>query len=490
MNFAAFDLGASGGKLFLAGFERGRLSFEEVHRFENRAHWLGDGLYWDFVHIHAQLMEGLRKAVRSTGDDIRSLGIDSYSNDFGVVDANGELVFPVRCYRDPRTGRHADAIDAIMPPGERYRLSGNQNALFNTLMQLAAMRLAGQGRVMEDGNRMLLIPDLIAFMLTGRAASEYTVASVTQMYDFRAGGWCKQILDAYGIPESFLAPVIPPGTPIGTTRDSVNRRLDSRGFGVVSVCEHDTASAFLASSAAPGKAAIMSSGTWVMVGVELPGPLYSDEGCRLNFANEGGYPGRHRYLRNSMGTWILQELRREFAAEGREYDFARLDALAERCAPFRFLFNIDDPRFFSPGDMKDKIAACCRQQYGEAPQSDGEYVRAVQESLAMRYRWIVDKLEELTGLALSEVNIVGGGSRGELACRFTASSCGRRVLAGPGEATALGNVAVQMVAAGAVKDIAEAKEAIRSAFPPKEYLPSPGEGWEEAYQTWRIRFAR
>ncbi len=489
MHFIAFDLGASGGKIFLARCDQEKLTYEKIHHFDNRACLINGGLYWNICGIYEELVKGLRHAVQSSGDAIVSLGIDSFSNDFGIVDINGELVFPVRAYRDRRTARYAKTFDLIMSPAERYRLSGNQNALFNTLCQLHAMRESGQAYLFSNNNAMLLVPDLLAYFLTGRKFTEYTIASVTQMFDFRIGSWSREIVAAYGIPETFLLPIVQPGTIVGTTLAEINNAIGSAGFSVTAVCGHDTASAFLASPYPPGEAAIISSGTWVLVGMEVPEPIYSPLGLKYNFANEGGYQGHHRYLRNAMGTWILQELLREFAAEGKLYTFQELDALAEQAQPFQFLFDVDEEQFFFPGDMRGKIASSCRKYNGCAPASAAEFVRAVYESLAMRYRWTIDLLELISGEKLPLVSIVGGGARGELSCSFTASACGRTVSAGPHDATALGNIAVQMLASGKIASIEEARRIIRSSVALREFKPQRQAEWEAAYQRWHTCFS-
>jgi sugar (pentulose or hexulose) kinase len=482
MNFVALDLGGSGGKIFLASLAKDKCCFKEIHRFANAPRQMGGGLYWDFVYIYSQMVEGLRKAVHETGDAIESLAIDSFSNDFGIVDRNGELISPVRCYRDSRTTRLAAELDAIMSPAERHRLTGNQNAPFNTLMHLGAMRLSGQDWMLRNGT-LLFVPDLLNYFMTGVTAVEYTIASVSQMYSFVESGWSADIIAAYDIPVTLLPKIVLPGTVRGKTTDAFNRQVGSRGFKVVTACEHDTASAFL-SSIAPRGSAIISSGTWSLMGMELQGHIINDETCRLNFANEGGYPGRHRFLHNAMGSWIIQELRREWTAEGTDYSYGELDGMAAQAEPFRHLIDVDDSRFFSPGRMREKIVSLCREQGGSVPRSPGEFVRCVQECLALRFRWILEKLELLTGTAVPAVNMLGGGSRGEFACRLIADACERTVFAGPEEATALGNISVQLSAAGIAESLDAAKTVIVSSLPVKKYDPITPAAWLEPYHRW------
>lgn len=492
MNFVAIDIGASGGKIFLARHDANQpgagIHLEEVHRFDNRPCRMRGALYWDFVGIFANVAEGIRKAVHITGDAVHSVGVDSFSNDFGIVDSSGALVTPVRCYRDARTSRLAAALDTPLSPADRYRLSGNQNARFNTLMHLAAMLEDGQAGLLENGATLLLIPDLLNYMMTGRKCAEYTIASVSQMFSFKDGGWCREILDAYGIPPGILPSIVMPGSYVGPSADDFNQEVDSRGFNVAAVCGHDTASAFL-SAFSPDDSLIISCGTWALVGVETSGPIINHDACRLNFANEGGYPGHHRFLRNAMGSWVIQELRRELERRGERYSFTELDALAAQAKPFAHAIDVDDERFFSPGDLFEKVRAVCRENGASAPESVGACVRAIQESLAFRYRWIMERIQELTGKTLRSVQMLGGGSKGDLACSFTASACRMPVFAGPVEASAWGNIAAQMLAAGVARNLGDAKKTLSAGFRLRTFQPENVDAWDKAYGKWKAKYA-
>ena len=470
MNILAFDLGASSGKLYLAKYKENTLTLETVSRVENGPVAFGGGLYWDIPGIWRAVLSGIREAVRKTNDQIESIGFDSYCNDFGLVAENGDLLSQVRCYRDPRTARHEKQMDAVMEPEELYRINGNQKGLFNTLPQLFAMKQEGQDWMLENSRYALFVSDLFAYYLTGNAVTEYTTASVTQMFDYAAGDWNDSVLERFGIRRSLFAPLIMPGALTGMTSGQINRELQTKGFAVRAVCQHDTASAFLGSVGGENSA-IISSGTWSVVGTETDAPVIRPYGFEHNIANEGSVPGHHRILKNTMGTWILQEIARELKDRGEECSFGELDQEAEKYIGSSCTADVDDPRFYDPGHMIEKVREHCMERRGRAPESLGEMVYAVQAGLALRYRMAVEELETLTGKELTKINIVGGGSQSDLACRLTADICRRPVLAGPADATALGNVIVQLMAAGVFSSIEEGRRQIRKDFPIKEYRP-------------------
>lgn len=483
MNLLAFDLGASGGKLFLAVIRDGEVSIRDIHRFDNISYSMGNGLYWDILNIYREMNRGIKKAIELTSDQIDAFAIDSFSNDFGLIDRDGALLSPVRCYRDVRTQRHADKIYNTISKERLYALSGNQNALFNTFMQLAAMQEDGHGFLLDHADKLLFIPDLLLYYLTGKTITEYTLASVSQMYDFRKDDWCQEILDSYHIPRRLFGTLTRPGTLLGRTSESYNRQMETKGFPVAVVCEHDTASAYLSSPLTSG-CALISCGTWALIGTELPSCVITDEGYQANLANEGGYPGHHRLLRNVMSSWFIQETRRYYQEHGEDHSFSELGDLAMEAKPFRFFFDPDDPRFYDPGDIPGKIRAYCREHFGACPETVGALVRCIYESLAMKFRWTVETLEKVSGRSLPVINMMGGGSKAEILCQFTANASNRKVIAGPDEATAIGNLTVQLVAIGAAATLEEAKSMLAGAFPLREYLPKDAALWDRHYQDY------
>lgn len=485
MRCAAFDLGASSGKLFAGTIEGDRLRVEPIHSFPNAISTFSSGLYWDFFGIQREMNAALRKAAASGPVD--SFGVDSFNNDFSLIDRNGELLLPVRCYRDARTEKYAEEIYARIPREKLYAYTGNQLAPFNTFMQLAAMSLAGQNSVFDASDRLLLLPDLLAFSITGEKVAEYTVAAETQFLDLNQKRWIDEIPGLFGIPPRIFPGIVEPGTITGRASHAWCEENGISPFRFVSVCEHDTASAF---AAAPGgeSAAYLSSGTWSLVGLEVSSPIVTEESFAFNIANEGGYPGHHRLIKNVMGFWILQELLKEYAVEGHAYSFPEAQSLARQAEPFRFLFDPDAPEFFHPGQIRTKIRRACLSSSGCAPETPGEFFRCIYEGLALRYRRALHMLESVSGKKADRINILGGGSRDALACQLTADATGRPVLAGPADATAIGNLLVQMIALGEIGNLSEGRALVARSFEYASYEPQNSDLWEEHYRRFEERF--
>lgn len=487
MNYLAFDVGASSGKLYLGSFDGSRLTLEQIHRFDNRAIPLGEGLYWDFLGIWHNMCQGIQKAWRKTEGNLSSFGVDTYSNDFSFIDSTGDLLSPMRCYRDARTTRCGDAIYEKMPPRELYRITGNQTAPFNTFMQLASMRLEGKDDILDSAHKLVMLPDLLGYYLTGEVVTEYTIASVTQMYDYGKADWSDEILEYLRIPRSLLGPITKPGIITGRAAAKFQESRNVGNFDFVSVCQHDTASAFLGSTCLEDCFTI-SSGTWSLTGTEAAQPLINDYGYAHNIANEGSVNGHHRLIRNVMGSWLLQEVRADYRMDGEDYPYDQLAEMAFRETPFAYVIDPDAPDFFQPGNMRKKIRRICGQQFGAAPETPGQFTRCICESLALKYRWAMEKLETFTSHSLPVVSMIGGGSRDALTCQFTANACGRPVLAGPADASALGNILVQMLAHGEISSIRQGRGLLQTSFPCKEYLPADTARWEVAYQDFRHRY--
>ncbi len=487
MKYAAFDLGASSGKLFCGSLQNGKLRVEPVYSFPNGVVCLKDGMYWDFMRIYTELINGLRRAEADGRVD--SLGIDSYNNDFSLIDAYGEMLTPVRAYRDPRTQKYWNRIFEIMPKRSVYLHSGNQIAPFNTLMQLASMNLAGQHFLLENARLLLMLPDLLGYYITGKTGIEYTVAAETELLNLSTREWIGEILDAYDIPRRLLPELRMPGTILGASTPEFNAANRLTGFDFVNVCEHDTASAFLASPL--GKDSLLiSSGTWALVGVQCDAPVVNDFTYRANLANEGGFDGHHRILRNVMGSWLIQELKRDYALEGLALDFAQIQKLALEAEAFRFPIDPDAPEFYLPGEMRRKIREVSLRVNGVAPNTPGEFFRCVYEALVMKYRYCAELLETAVGRTYDSINIFGGGCQDRLCNQFTADACGRRVIAGPVDASSTGNILVQMLAHGALNSIDEGAEIVRRSFETVEYLPRRHEKWNRHYPDFLERFGK
>ncbi len=485
MEYLSFDLGASGGRLSRGVFDGERLSLREAHAFPNRIVRLGDGLYWDFLHIHGQLALGLARAAADR--PFCSLGIDGFNNDFSFVGPQGDLLFPVRSYRDPRTVRHENAVYGKISPRTLYGLTGNQIAPFNTLMQLAAMREEGQAFLLDHAHRLLFLPDLLGYYICGEAYTEYTLASETQMLDWASRDWIDGVLRLFGIPRRLFAPLVMPGTPVGEASGVYLKQHGLPPFGLTAVCGHDTASAFLAAPLA-GDGAVISCGTWTIVGAENDAPVITDYGFAHNIANEGSLPGHHRISRNVMGLWLLQELRADYASMGLSLGFGETQALAREAEPFAFLLDPDDPSLFHPGNMAEKIARVCRGTAGKAPRTPSEHFRCVYESLALQYRWALERLEHLLKRRFGSVSLVGGGSRDALMAQFAANALARPVAAGPAEASSVGNLLVQMLSRGEIADVRQGREVVARSLPAVEYLPRDAGPWDEQYRRFTELF--
>lgn len=485
MNCVAFDLGGSGGKIFRGNFNGSKLTLNEIHRFENSTIQLGKGLYWDFLYIWKNLCFGLQKAQREGA--FSSLGIDAFCNDFGFLDRQGRLMGPIHSYRDPRTIHCSAKIYAVTKPDFLYQRTGNQTAPFSTLMQLSTMRFEEDDLLLDHADQLLFVPDLMAYYITEERVAEHTLCSVTQMYNADGSGWNEDIMKAHRIPQKLFAPVVASGTLAGRASNAFCREWNLDAFDFISVCEHDTACAFLA---LPGNidSAIISSGTWAIVGCETSKPIINDFGFRYNFANEGSVPGHNRLLRNVMGTWILQQLRADYAAEGKHYDYAQLISLASDAKPLAFLIDVDHDDFYSPGNMRQKIREHCWARNGGMPETVGEYVRCICESLAMKYRYVLKKLETLAGRTFPEICVVGGGAKDAFTCQLTACACERPVVTGPSDATALGNILVQLMCKGEISSVEQGRELLARSTSQTRFVPFDLSMWSEVYHQFARHF--
>jgi rhamnulokinase len=478
--FLAVDLGAESGRTMLGRFDGERMALEEVHRFPNTPVRLPDGLHWDVLRIVQEVKDGLARAVRD-GGRIESLGVDSWGVDFGLLDRDGALISNPYHYRDARTdGMEERAFDR-MPREEIYATTGIQFMPINTLYQLLAME---GSPLLEAAQTLLMIPDLIGYWITGVMACESTNASTTQLYDPRSGKWAYDLLGKMGLPARVFGEIVSPGTQLGPLLHEVAEETGIRGnVPVTAVASHDTASAVVAVPAEDENFAYISSGTWSLMGVELPEPAITPDGMHANFTNEGGLEGTTRFLKNVMGLWILQECRRAWAREGRDYSYEELAHLAEASPVTGSLLDPDHPAFLRPGDMPGRIRRFCRETGQAPPAEPGAIVRSVLESLALKYRWVIERAEEITRRRVDTIHIVGGGVRNELLCQLTADATRRPVRAGPVEATALGNLMVQAYSRGYVSSLEEIRAVVRaSPVEVRDYRPAGStDEWENAY---------
>ena len=464
--FAAVDLGASSGRVMAGRVGPGVLELAEVRRFPNRPVRVNGTLHWDILGLYGNVLDGLRALPAPPA----SVGIDSWAVDYGLLDADGGLLGNPVHYRDARTAGVMERVRAELGDDLLYQVSGLQFLPFNTVYQLLADDLS-------RASTLLLIPDLLAYWLTGEIGAERTNASTTGLLDVRGGAWSRDLAARLGLPAGILPPLHDPGSPIGALRPDVAAETGHGALPVTAVGSHDTASAVAAVPATTDRFAYISCGTWSLVGVELDAPVLTEASREANFTNEGGVDGTVRYLRNVMGLWLLQESLRAWG----DPDLPALLAEAARVPGLRSLIDPDDPEFLPPGDMPSRIAAHCRRRGFPAPGTRAETVRCIMDSLALAHRATLRQAAALSGAAVDVVHLVGGGSRNDLLCRLTADAAGLPVVAGPVEATALGNVLAQARAQGVVADLAESRRLVAAAHGLRRYTPSGGEArWREA----------
>ncbi|MEJ5260692.1 MAG: rhamnulokinase family protein [Anaerohalosphaeraceae bacterium] len=473
--YAAVDLGASSGRVMLACLDGQTISIQEIHRFENGPVEEQGSLRWDFQRLFGEVQEGLRKAFQAQ-PAIQSIGIDTWGVDFGLLDADGNLLENPYHYRDRRTEGMIEKAAEILPKREIYFHSGIQFMPFNTLFQLLAYR---QQPIFSRAAKLLFMPNLMMYFLTGRIGAEYTIASTSQLMDMKSGRWSKRLLEAFGLPESLLPDIMQPGTPAGVLKPAFQQAWGCGPVPVIAVGTHDTASAVAAVPAESGRTwAYLSSGTWSLMGIEIPQAIIDQRTFERSFTNEGGVENTIRLLKNIMGLWLVQECRRCWMQQGEKYSFSELTQLASQAEPFAGWVDPDDIRFLSPQDMPAAI-----NQYltstGQRPTEDkGQMIRIILESLAARYRQVLDWLEELLGRPIEVLHIVGGGTQNELLNQLTADAAGKRVLTGPVEATVLGNVLMQARAGGRIRSLEEGRQIIRRSFAIREYQPRHSAGWQ------------
>jgi rhamnulokinase len=469
---AAVDLGATSGRVMLGRIGPGGISMEHIHRFPNEPIQLSTGLHWDLYGLFDEVLVGLRAAQNSLGpgESISSIGIDTWAVDYGLLDADAELLGPPFCYRDPRTARGVERVHAEVSPEELYAINGLQFLPFNTLYQLAAEQETTRW---DNARTMLLLPDLLAYWLTGEVGAEATNASTTGLFDARTGEWAFSLADRLGIPRSLLSPLREPGAVIGQLLPAIAERTGlPASTRVVAVGSHDTASAVLAVPADGDRFAYISSGTWSLVGLELPAPILTEASRAANFTNERGVDGTTRYLRNVAGLWLLNESIRSWSAGGSKVDLHDLLEAAAALPEGGPVVDPNDAAFLAPGDMPARIEQACRDGGQPAPPGQPALVRCILDSLSRAYAQTLTDATALSGTSIETVHVVGGGSSNAFLCSLTARATGLPVVAGPVEATALGNVLVQARTAGAVSgDRTDLRRMLRTASHLTAYQP-------------------
>ena len=478
----AIDLGASSGRGIIGTFDGEKITLEENHRFPNEPVMVAGQFTWDIVRILHEIKTSIRKCANSEDRDIDSIGIDTWGVDFGFLDKKGHLLSNPVHYRDLRTVGIPAYSEAIVSADEVYDVTGIQVLELNSLYQLLAVQ-KNSPEILDIATDMLFVPDLLNYFLTGYKQTEYTIASTSQLLDAKTRDWSYELIEKFGLPEKLFSNVVKPGTVCGSFLPSLSEEFGGINPKVISVAAHDTGSAVLAVPAKSEKFIWISSGTWSIMGTETKDPVISEKSKEYNFTNEGGYGDTIRFSKNITGLWVEQESKRQWEREGEKISFAELAEMAAEAEPLRCFIDTDDARFATPGNIPKRIADYCRETGQFVPQTKGEIVRCILESLAMRYRYTVECIDEMCGEKIPAINIGGGGTKEEQLSQFAATACGRPVYAGPVEATAIGNIAAQAIALGAIKDMWEAREIIANSFEIKEYQPEADKkaAWDEAY---------
>ncbi len=480
-NLLALDLGAESGRAILGQFDGERLGLSEIHRFPNQPVSLPDGLHWDALRLLAEIKHSLGQSARQAGVPPEGVGLDTWGVDFGLLDAQGVLIGNPYHYRDGRTDGMVEAACERIPRAEIFAQTGIQFMQLNTLYQLFAMVMQ-RSPALETAQTFLTMPDLFNYWLTGRRACEFSNATTTQCYNPLIRGWATPMLEALGIPAHIFPEVIPPGNVLAPLSAAVADELSLPRLPVILPACHDTGSAVAAVPAAVSDFAWISSGTWSIMGVESPAAVINEKTLAFNMTNEGGVNGTYRLSKNIMGLWLLQECRRTWARQGEEYSYDDLVRMAQEARPFAALIDPDSPEFLKHGDMPARIQAFCQRSGQPPPQSKGEMARSILEGLALKYRWVLERLEEVTGRPIRVLHIVGGGTRNRLLSQLAADSTGREVIAGPVEATAAGNLLMQALALGWIGSLEQGRELVRRSFSLETFTPQPGADWEDAYR--------
>lgn len=466
----------------LGSFDGNRIELTEVHRFDNNPVTLRGTFYWDALALFDEIKQGITKA-RAFGE-FSSIGVDTWGVDFGLLDQNGDLLQNPVHYRDTRTVGMLDEVCKKIGREALYGTTGVQIMEINTLFQLYSLAQK-HPELLERADCALLMPDLFGYFLTGKKTAEYSIASTTQMLDPATKNWNQGLLSQLNLPVHLFPDVVQSGTVLGEISADICEELGIRGVKVISVTGHDTACAVVAAPASGEDFIFISCGTWSLFGTEMKAPIISEKSKRHNLTNEGGYNGTTTFLKNIIGLWLIQEARRQYRREGKEYSYNDLEKYSVTAKPFQYFIDPDAPEFVAPGNIPERVRAYCSRTGQGRPETVGEIMRCIYESLAMAYRYAFEQIQDCTGKIYRNIHMLGGGTKDTLLCGMTANATGCKIIAGPVEATAMGNAAVQLIAQGDIADLAEARRVIRNSFEAVEYVPQNEIEWSEAYKRYR-----
>lgn len=479
--FLAFDFGAESGRGLLGTLSEGKLRLDEMHRFPNTPVKTLNALHWDALRLFGDVKHGLKQALSETGGKIDGIGIDTWGVDFALIGSDGEILGNPFHYRDDRNQPMMEEVYKTIPRRSLFERTGIPSLPFNTIYQLTAMVKSGSP-ALKHASKLLFMPDLFNYWLTGKQVSEFSISTTSQCFDPRKGDWARDTLAELGIPTDMLPAIVQPGTTIGPLAQVlVNELGGGEGIPVIAPAEHDTGSAVAAVPAFGNDHAYISSGTWSLMGVEIKEPLISEDSFSMGFTNEGGVAGTYRFLKNIMGLWLVQECRRTWLAMGEDVTYADLTQMAAESQGFVSLIDPDADVFLSPGDMPSRIREFCKKTDQPVPETMGETVRCALDSLALRYRATVECLDKLFAKRHDPIHIVGGGTQNKLLCQLAADATGRTVIAGPIEATAIGNVLVQAMGLGLVKSLDDARQIVRDSSDLVQYQPRQNPAIDKAY---------
>ena len=481
--FLGFDLGASSGRAILGTLTQDKLELTEIHRFVNQMQLINGHYFWNIFSLFNELKTGLKKCVKDFGIQPESIGIDTWGVDFVHLNKEGLILSLPFAYRDSRTNNSMEDLFRTIPREEVYAQTGIQFMQFNSLFQLFSM-VKDQSSLLETTDSILFMPDALNYLFSGVKKSEFSIASTSQMLVPGTCNWNYELIEKAGIPTNILQTIILPGTILGNIQQEVANETGSKPVPVIAVAAHDTGSAIVSIPNTVNNFVYLSSGTWSIMGIESEHPIISEQTRKLNFTNEGGVDGTTRFLKNIMGMWLIQEVQRIWEVQGIKYSWSEMVELAKKSEPFKFLVNPDDSMFLNPRDMTQAVRDFCYQTAQGTPQNHGETIRCIYDSLALKYRYTLEQIREVTDQPIEVIHIIGGGANNHFLNQLTADSTGLNVIAGPAEATAIGNIMVQAKALGHVGSLSEIRKIVANSFELDYFVPSCELDWDEAYDRY------
>ncbi|MDR1864131.1 MAG: rhamnulokinase [Bacteroidales bacterium] len=480
--FIAFDLGATSGRAIVGVLADGKIDMEEISRFNNSTIALGDHLYWNILGIYDILKNSLKTCVLKGKYMPESMGIDTWGVDFGLLAEDGSLLGAPYAYRDAHTNGIPNEYFKLVPRDRVYGLTGIQFMQFNSLFQLFALK-KNHSSLLKAAKDLLFLPDLLNYLFTGVKKAEFTISSTSQMLNPKTMSWAKELFDAFGAPVSLMQDMVLPGTVIGTLSGNIAKETGAGKIPVIAVAAHDTASAIAAVPAEGENWAYLSSGTWSLMGIETRKPLIDKETETMNFTNEGGVEGTFRFLKNITGMWLLEQCRKEWAAK-KEYSYDELVGLSKEGKPFQSLVDPDAPDFMNPESMTGAIAGYCHRTGQASPDSAGQTVRCIFESLSLKYRYTLEQLKRVSPHPIEKLHVIGGGAKNEYLCQLTANAINMPVVAGPAEGTVMGNLLVQAMALGHLQSLSDIRKIVRNSVETTTFLPQDTAIWDDAYRKY------